>query len=113
MMLCLFVDGVVDTGPVGVEYHRVASRRLVLVGDLNTTISPVQETQVDLSTTPASTIPASIGRFRFSKWQNPFLLSPYLLARFEPHRTMHRLFSQHLSTTHRLAGFSFTTVSRH
>ena len=51
-----FVDGVVDTGPFGMEYHRVASRRLVLVGDLNTTNSPVQETQVDLSTTPASTI---------------------------------------------------------
>ena len=53
------VDGVVDT-PVSVECHRAASRRLVLVGDLNTTNSPVQETQLDLSATLTSTIPASI-----------------------------------------------------
>ena len=46
--------------PVGVECHRAASRRLVLVGDLNTTNSPVQETQVDLSANLASSIPASI-----------------------------------------------------
>ena len=41
--------------PVGVECHR-----LVLVGDLNTTNSPVQETQVDVSATFASSIPATI-----------------------------------------------------
>ena len=46
--------------PVGVECHRAASRRLVLVGDLNTTNSPVQETQVDVSATFASSIPATI-----------------------------------------------------
>ena len=46
--------------PVGVEGHRAASRRLVLVGDLNTTNSPVPETQVDLSGTLASSIPGSV-----------------------------------------------------
>ena len=45
--------------PVGVE-HRAASQRLVSVGDLNTTNSPVQETQVDVSATIASSIPATI-----------------------------------------------------
>ena len=44
----------------GVSRHHAASRRLVLVGDLNTTNSPMQETQVDLSATLASAIPASI-----------------------------------------------------